>query len=460
MIVKLNNIGPLNNVEFDLNKDLIILCGPNNTGKTYAAYSIFGLYKLSVDVDTFLYMTTSNQDFQELKNLEKEGTIKINLIDLYMKYKDDLINAIELNFKHNLQSIFATTKNNFPKAEIKLILDEEYIRGKINDLVLSTSFRVRTGITLQILKEKNSNQIRVIYVKEEIDSNLEKRISNRVVRRFIIERIIAAFLNQIFNNVYITPSERSAINIFSKELSVRRNTLVDELLELRSNRKTNKKISLIEKRAQRYPWPIRESLKIAEDLTNLQKNTSDYKDFAKTFEKEILNGVIKVSKNGDVQFSPYRCKKKNIDIHLTGSMVKSLSNLVFYFRHLAHDEDLIIIDEPELNLHPDMQVIIARLLVRMVNAGFKVMISTHSDYIIRELNNLIMLKHSNNQELIDKYGYAQNELLDYNNVGAYLFNKKSAKKLAINEIGISINTMDEVITKLNQTAEEIYFSIQ
>jgi predicted ATPase len=59
---------------------------------------------------------------------------------------------------------------------------------------------------------------------------------------------------------------------------------------------------------------------------------------------------------------------------------------------LAQEGDFIIIDEPELNLHPDNQRKIARWLVRVVNAGFKVMITTHSDYIIREFNNLIMLQ--------------------------------------------------------------------
>ena len=50
-----------------------------------------------------------------------------------------------------------------------------------------------------------------------------------------------------------------------------------------------------------------------------------------------------------------------------------------------------MIDEPELNLHPDNQRRIARLLARLVNLGIKVFITTHSSYIIKELNTLIML---------------------------------------------------------------------
>ena len=50
-------------------------------------------------------------------------------------------------------------------------------------------------------------------------------------------------------------------------------------------------------------------------------------------------------------------------------------------------------DEPELNLHPANQRRIARLFARLVNLGVKVFITTHSDYIVKELNTLIMLNH-------------------------------------------------------------------
>lgn len=52
---------------------------------------------------------------------------------------------------------------------------------------------------------------------------------------------------------------------------------------------------------------------------------------------------------------------------------------------------MLIIDEPELNLHPDNQRKMAGLLARLVNSGVKVLVTTLSDYLIRELNNCVML---------------------------------------------------------------------
>jgi predicted ATPase len=41
MIIKLKNLGPLKQAQFEIG-DMTIICGPNNTGKTYATYALFG----------------------------------------------------------------------------------------------------------------------------------------------------------------------------------------------------------------------------------------------------------------------------------------------------------------------------------------------------------------------------------------------------------------------------------
>ena len=41
---------------------------------------------------------------------------------------------------------------------------------------------------------------------------------------------------------------------------------------------------------------------------------------------------------------------------VSSSMVKELAPLVLYLRYLAKPDELVIIDEPEMNLHPAAQV--------------------------------------------------------------------------------------------------------
>lgn len=63
-------------------------------------------------------------------------------------------------------------------------------------------------------------------------------------------------------------------------------------------------------------------------------------------------------------------------------------NLLFY--HLLNQEKCcIILEEPEAHLYPDSQKYMAEALGTFVNAGHQVIVTTHSPYILGELNNLL-----------------------------------------------------------------------
>jgi len=216
----------------------------------------------------------------------------------------------------------------------------------------------------------------------------------------------------------------------------------------------------------RYPQPIGDYIDFLNDIHNLKKLKSPYKDFAIEIQQEILRGKYKIEKDG-IYFVPYKtyANKENfndkISLHMTSSTVKTFFSLVFYLEHLAQEGYTLIIDEPELNLHPDNQRKIARILSKLVNHGIKIIVSTHSDYFIRELNNLIMLngKISEKDKLLKKYNYTNDMLLDQDKIEAYLFDKNTITKLKKDtEEGIHVSTFDEVTNKLNESSEDIYFS--
>ena len=144
----------------------------------------------------------------------------------------------------------------------------------------------------------------------------------------------------------------------------------------------------------------------------------------------------------------------------------------FYLRHCAQKGDLFIIDEPELNLHPENQCRLARLFACLVNAGLKVFITTHSDYIVKEINTLLMLKQRKKHltQIIKKYDYNDNELLDVDRVKVFIADKNrvllkgNTNKTKIDtfipaeinqEWGITLGSFDEVINRMNDIQNEI-----
>ncbi|MDM8557511.1 AAA family ATPase [Candidatus Parabeggiatoa sp. HSG14] len=259
------------------------------------------------------------------------------------------------------------------------------------------------------------------------------------------------------HSVYFFPAERTAINMLAKEVLKQKAATLDELShKVLAEEDVETIVKSVQNIIPRYPLAIRDYLFFINDLGYITRNESSFTDFADEIET-LLQGKVSVSDYGDIKFTPQHSQKK-LDIHISSSLVKSLSGLVLYFRHIAQKGDIIMIDEPELNLHPDNQLIVTRLFAKAVNKGFKVILSTHSDYIIKEFNNLIMLNKASDADRIE-FGYCKEAVLDQGKVGAYFFSNNTIEPIEVSETGLTIKTIDTTIDVLDNTTENIYYRV-
>ena len=184
----------------------------------------------------------------------------------------------------------------------------------------------------------------------------------------------------------------------------------------------------------------------------------------------MLHGKVQVSNEGEIQFKPSQSSRTILPIQMTASVVKTLSSLDLYLKHIAKVDDLIIIDEPEINLHPDNQILVARMLVRLMNSGFRIILSTHSDYIIREINNMVMMSKKQAsvvEELLLNKIYTENDYILPQDLGVYYFNYRNAsskhikiEKLKVEEGGFSVKSIDKTIESQNEIAEKLFYGIK
>ena len=114
---------------------------------------------------------------------------------------------------------------------------------------------------------------------------------------------------------------------------------------------------------------------------------------AAALENDVLAGKIiaKSMLSGYPEFfyQPHATKQE-IRLNQTSSMVSELAPLVLYLRSLVQPGDTLIIEEPEAHLHPSAQADMAVILARLVRAGVKVIITTHSDWLLEEIGNLVL----------------------------------------------------------------------
>ena len=111
-------------------------------------------------------------------------------------------------------------------------------------------------------------------------------------------------------------------------------------------------------------------------------------------EREVIMGDIRIEQSyaGYPSFL-YRPAGWERDLPLmnTSSMVSELAPVALYLRYVARPGDTLIIEEPESHLHPEMQVRLVRELASAVKAGIRIIITTHSEWVLEELANLVLM---------------------------------------------------------------------
>ena len=114
---------------------------------------------------------------------------------------------------------------------------------------------------------------------------------------------------------------------------------------------------------------------------------------ADVLEREALAGQIRSTRplTGGYPEFVYRPSDTKEDIRMTraSSMVSELAPVVLFLRSAVSPGDMLIIEEPEAHLHPAAQTQMAKSLARLVRAGVKMVVTTHSDWLLMEIGNLI-----------------------------------------------------------------------
>ncbi len=234
-------------------------------------------------------------------------------------------------------------------------------------------------------------------------------------------------------------------------------------------------INLLSKFTSEYPIPVRRNVDFIRELPNITIKKSfvmiNHPEILERF-SDIIGGEYQMTKDGIIHYIPSKGKKIKLTIIESSSSVRSLLDIGFYLRHIAKKGDIIIIDEPELNQHPENQRKIARLFSMLIKIGINIFITTHSDYIIKELNTLIMLNQKTDSltAIAKNEGYCEKELLSSENIKVYIAKddmvlidgnqKRTTCPTLIpanidQKFGIELESFDSTIDEMNRIQEEI-----
>lgn len=433
-------IGGVGNIKEPLSIELnniTVICGKNNTGKTYLTYSIYGFLKYFNDRN-YLLERLREQFNQVLRN--KNVAIKT----------DDIISSISQAIENYSSSLGKnlSIRNNFIHNPIFSI---DNIRELFNSgCKFSYNGRISKNRNITYTKKTHEDFLLVTLNDIDLTDNTNQDEHNEAYI-LAIENHMKYIINMKFLDsipiVQISSVERTGIAIFQAELENNNelDLFGDDYTEY--NFKDN------------YPQAVKDNVKTVKLQRDLYSDSSLSKEapYIIDYFNSIIKGEYKVIEGKNVVYYP-EDNKDYLLLNESSSSIRALLDLGIYLKHTAGKGQIFIIDEPEMNLHPENQRKIARVLAMLANYGIKIIITTHSDFITRELALLVMLKGRddllNDNTFIQAQEYREQQFLDASSINVYSMQNEGSK------ISIQKEDIDRVhgfsIPSFDSSIDEIY----
>lgn len=441
----INNLGIVKKAEVELG-DLTIICGKNNCGKTYSTYALYSfLHRIILK----LRLPVTDKCFNDFV---KNGSCKFDVNQIWPdEYNRNLHSIIDKSISFISVALAIPQTEIAPATAFDVSVNDEDYSHFINRKMKLT---IRVSATCRITLEKEPQTSIVKFSLE----NLGNRLPNKDILRDSMSAIFSIAINaQVLPDVFSITSERTGVFLFAQELGM----IVRDYVE-KTKRKVENEEMEVDLKPIPYALPVLEEISFVMKIkTVIQKESFIQKKFPEILDcfDDIAGGKYKVDDVLGIQF--VIPDHRPLSLSESSSSVKSLVELNFYLRHCAKQGQVLMIDEPELNLHPASQRKLARLLAMLVNAGIKVFITTHSDYIVKEFNTLLMLNYEDDSrmpELQKKYGYSKQELLKKEQIKAYCVENGTARKLEVSQdVGMAIDSFDESIRQMGIMQRDILY---
>ncbi len=459
-----SNVGPVDDAKLELG-DLTVIAGRNNTGKTYLVHTLYGFLREyhnlkrviigSPTLDAHLLEITSLTVSEIEEKLLEGGRLEWeNDRDAIEILHTQLLQDMCKRFsKTGISGVFNTSSDFFKDATLRVDFSSD----------LSNEGAIGVPIERSILWcHFEGKKIELELHRREPERKLEVEPGE------IFYWIKYTYLDSIFQipytllgrPIHILSSSRHSISLFFRELDRARSQVVRSLQQMKADHSEEApQISeLLRQQTSRYSLPVQDNIDFVRELPALDPK-AEKEDLQLALEN-IIGGRLEVQ-DDEVRFIASKSDTRSLDIplHLASSSVWEMTNLFFFLGLLeGRGGHFLIIDEPESHLDTANQIQFTRLLARLVNSGTKVLITTHSDYIIKEINNLIMLSSSfvDKEETIRYLGYQSDDYLNPDSVRAYVAENKTLTPCPKDKYGIDLPLFDKTIDDINRVSDDLY----
>lgn len=403
MKITIKNFGPVSEFEFDLDRNISLIYGKNNIGKSYAITAIYLLLKAfpRVKQESVLVMIFEKYftKYWKSENSEALGKILSNRSDISVEQTKFVNNIIRTSIAEMLEDWIV--------KDFFRLLESSYgsidsLKNKYSNESFSISVQ-NEEFFLDIVSRKKPGLSRI---NVNFSQNYEQGIFDRVISGEDIRDVIFKAVDKIFTNFrennlaqYFIPAVRSGYYLGTSSFT---NTLA-QINQFRSE------LTSDTFKMPKVTVPVSDFILQLSGLTNSANYSAPgYIEIIREMEANLLDGsVVFNSEQGKLLYKSSAFDSL-FDLSVVSSMVAEISLIAGYLKFVVNDtviekgpvdhvstfqqHPVIFIEEPEAHLHPEVQVKLMDYLAKLANLGVKIIITTHSDYMLGKLSNILMAK--------------------------------------------------------------------
>ena len=462
LTVDIRDFGPIAKASISL-KPLTIFCGPNNSGKSYAALLLHSI------VSTCASPGKSNMP---LFSYARRYSVQYDVEDMMAKMSS-LINAgkdteipgdtieemVRGHFETDAKNLKLEIERNFGDASDKLVRT-----GKKS---FSVKIAVSNGVEIRIHSKKSAT---VNYPKFQLKRRIMFKGAGR--RRAISTDDNSDKLSMIRVDPTESPEGQALEVVYRLGLSISkyvdyklpsasyylpaaRSGILQGHRAITSGIVTNATYAGVEGMA--IPTLSGAASDFISSIIEMPSSTGPFSNIASSLEETILDGRIGHTADARTRFPTitYDHDNSTMSLHRTSSTVSELAILVLYLKHVVREGDLVILEEPEAHLHPEAQMILAHHIVKMIRKGLNVLITTHSLFVQSLLSQFLM-SGKDNAVTSEKLGFDRDDYLLEDEVAPYTFavsdkggSIAKPTKFSVDN-GISLDEFVKVIEKMHR----------
>jgi len=411
----IKNLGAIGEADITITP-LTILAGENGTGKSFVTkffYSVLNvtildvfsneLNSLSFDIDKNIsrlidsisskgfhlsklnalrdLKTNTEKIFSELKKNVKYPIVYVN-IDILESAKQSIID-FESTFSDILNSIQGSTKV------------ESHEDSDLNSIILKYNTRILSNSLNMLLIAINNP-------KDYFVTIIEDNIENELKNNFQISEISMLIRNDLEKSVFdikdiirIEISKDNSLKAVFNEEKLLNNDLINRIIFFESPVYWRMLSTIDDNKGNTQKFISK--LISDERLTGVPKHFLDLKEllFTNFKDGERPEFIIKCADNLEEKLQG-KFKAANSDLIFENSNGQSISKSLVSFgmtnlgifqavlsKNIINKGSIVFIDEPESNLHPEWQAILANILVELAKNGVYVIVTTHSSDMLK-----------------------------------------------------------------------------